>query len=218
MARPPPVYVALANKWVRKAAVFGLGTTGQTTEEVLVCLTDRLLGDGSTYVRSVAADAMGSFVRRTARPKLIDGVVAALTASLGQEENRESMDRAQGRSIKFVRPTDDCDVCEGIGISLGHERYEPVRSIVRENALVSLVIAVTQQVELTESTATGLTERLLEVAAKDANMFAAGLAMDVLCRFLGVQDARVQALLSDQPTLCLPSLSRSGLTGPLLKQ
>ena len=200
-----------ASKWVRKAAVFGLGTSGQITADVLSCLRDRLLFDGSTYVRSVAADALGAFVRRATAPELVEQAVSALIECLGQEENRESMDRVQRRSIKFVRPTDDCDVCEGIGISLGHERYEPVRSIVRENALGSLVIAVTAEGKLSASTVGRLADCLVVVAANDANLFSAGLAMDALCRLLGPQDPRVRAVVTDQPTLCLPSLLRAGL-------
>ena len=51
------------------------------------------------------------------------------------------MDRAQGRSIKFVRPTDECE-CEGGGVDFGFEQFKPVRSAVRENALWSMVILV----------------------------------------------------------------------------
>ncbi|MCB0109351.1 MAG: hypothetical protein KDE53_25685, partial [Caldilineaceae bacterium] len=60
--------------------------------------------------------------------------------SLACEENRLAMSKAQGRSIKFVRPTDESDVCEGDGVDFGLERFAPVRSAVRENVLWSMVI------------------------------------------------------------------------------
>jgi ectoine hydroxylase-related dioxygenase (phytanoyl-CoA dioxygenase family) len=66
-------------------------------------------------------------------------------ACLAREPNRLSPDRVQGRSIKFVRPTDDADVCEGMGMDYGlAERFAPVRSAVRENALWSPVILATR--------------------------------------------------------------------------
>ena len=131
-------------KWVRKAGVHGLGDAAPLTGEVLEAVTARLHEDPSVYVRSVAAGALGCLGRRaaatgTGRP-LIPAGLHALVRSLDREENRLAMDRAQNRSIKMVRPTDDSDVCEGGGVDFGLERFAPVRSAVRENALWSMVI------------------------------------------------------------------------------
>ena len=44
---------------------------------------------------------------------LIPACLLALAASLEREENRLCVNQAQNRGIKFARPTDECDVCEG---------------------------------------------------------------------------------------------------------
>ncbi len=96
-------------KWVRKAGAFGLGKAGALRRDVLDALTDTLLRDASVYVRSVAADALGCFGRRAVAAgigtALVPPILDALIESLGKEQNRLAMDRAQGRSIKLVRPT-----------------------------------------------------------------------------------------------------------------
>ena len=58
-------------KWVRKAGVFGLGEVGLLNEEVLYQIKSCLLKDSSTYIRSVAAGAIGSLVRRAVALSLI---------------------------------------------------------------------------------------------------------------------------------------------------
>ena len=80
-----------------------------------------------------------------------ESCLEALIQSLEREENRLAMDRAQQRSIKFVRPTDDCDVCEGNEIDFGRDRFKPVRSAVRENVLWSMVILCSQGAEVIEN-------------------------------------------------------------------
>ena len=168
-------------RWVRKAGAFGLGATGTATPEVVQALRERLQLDKSVYVRSVAADAMGCLARRAAARQHMEELLMtccnALIDSLEQEDNRLAMNLTQGRSIKFVRPTDDCDVCEGIGVDYGEERFKPVRSIVRENALWSMVIIATHAA-LDERAV-----RMLEsIVQSDTNVFAVGLAMDALNR------------------------------------
>jgi len=115
-------------KWVRKAGVYGLGDASWLSEGVLETVMRRLESDPSVYVRSVAAGALGCLGRRAVATsvgsRLIPACLQALVASLGREENRLSMDRAQQRSIKFVRPTDDCDVCEGGGVDFGLDRFQ----------------------------------------------------------------------------------------------
>ena len=199
------------SKWTRKAGAFGLGVAGETSDAVLDVLANLLLEDASTYVRSYAADAMGQFVMRTDDPNLIFKAVASLLRALDQEVNRESMDRVQNRSIKFVRPTDECDICEGIGITLGFDRFEPVRSIVRENALVSLVIATQHDI----AQVPGLLDNLERIASDDPNMFSAGLALDALVRIVGDEDKRAVSLVANAETLCWPSLVRAGYSRSL---
>ena len=199
------------SKWTRKAGAFGLGVAGETSDAVLDVLANLLLEDASTYVRSYAADAMGQFVMRTDDPNLIFKAVASLLRALDQEVNRESMDRVQNRSIKFVRPTDECDICEGIGITLGFDRFEPVRSIVRENALVSLVIATQHDI----AQVPGLLENLERIASDDPNMFSAGLALDALVRIVGEEDELAVNLVANAETLCWPSLVRAGYSRSL---
>ena len=115
-------------KWVRKAGVYGLGDASSHNQEVLQAVVGRLSADPSV-VRAVAT-GVGQ--------ELIPACLEALVQSLGREENRLAMDLAQGRSIKFVRPTDECDVCEGVDFDI--QRFKPVRSAVRENVLWSMVI------------------------------------------------------------------------------
>ena len=169
-------------RWVRKAGAFGLGATGTPTLEIVRALRQRLLDDESVYVRSVAADALGCLARRAAvrdqKEDLLAACCDALIDSLEREENRIAMNVAQNRSIKFVRPTDDCDVCEGIGVDYREERFEQVRSIVRENALWSMVILATHQTALDERAA----QMLESIVRDDTNVFAVGLAMDALNR------------------------------------
>ena len=200
------------SKWTRKAGAFGLGVVGETTTVVLNALLDRMLEDQSAYVRSYAADAVGQFLMRADERDLVTQAVLGLIRALDQEVNRESMDRTQGRSIKFVRPTDECDICEGIGITLGHARYEPVRSIVRENALVSLVIAAQHDIVHVPR----LLDVLETIAREDTNMFAAGLALDALIRIVGERDSRVEDLVNEAETLCWPSLIRAGYSRSLV--
>ena len=205
-----------ASKWHRKAGIFGLGAAASPSTEVIDRLRDRLLNDQSVYVRSVAADGLAGLARRAHATEVLNRIVVALLESLAHETNRLSMDKAQKRSIKFVRPTDECDVCEGIGITLGHERYAPVRSAVRENALVSLVVCIAQDIKLDPETAEQCAQQLFEIAGSDRNLFAAGLAMDGLMRLVGAEDERLSRLLQAQPTLCWYSLQRAGLSHPIL--
>ena len=77
---------------------------------------------------------------RASTNHLIRACLEALAASLEREENRLCMSLAQNRGIKFARPTEECDVCEGGPIQSDYEHFEPVRSAVRENVLWSVVM------------------------------------------------------------------------------
>ena len=176
------------HRWVRRAATFALGTVGEMNEAVVQTLSSRLLTDESAYVRSVAADALGCFGRRAvcneADQPLVQTCAEALVASLELEVNRLGMDRAQGKSIKFVRPTEDCDVCEGIGIDYKQDRYEPVRSVVRENVLWAMVILSSHGESALGSSLDAVITSMTKVVAEDKNVFSVGLAMDVLQRLV----------------------------------
>lgn len=211
-------------KWLRKAGAFGLGDAAALTPQVLTALRDLLTHDPSVYVRSVAAHAVGCLARRAiahaAGVELVPDCARALMASLAREENRLGMDKAQGRSIKFTRPTDECDVCEGIGVTYRVERFAPVRSAVRENALVSLVILCSHRCSLLGDALPDVIDALALVVREDRNVFAVGLAMDALNRLLAAPAGafpsidrlctEVKGLFATTSIFCLESLARGG--------
>ncbi|MBT4138259.1 MAG: HEAT repeat domain-containing protein [Candidatus Latescibacteria bacterium] len=173
-------------KWVRKAGVYGLGDASPLTEEVLKTTVSRLQDDPSVYVRSVAAGTLGCLGRRAVATRvgnsLVSKCLSALVESLSYEENRLCMNEAQGRSIKFVRPTDDCDVCEGGGIDFGLARFEKVRSAVRENVLWSIVILCSHGAGIIASELQSTISVLREVIRTDKNVICVGFAQDALSR------------------------------------
>jgi hypothetical protein len=215
-------------KWLRRAAVTALGDAADLTTTVLAALAARLERDASVYVRSCAAHALGCLARRAlARGIGIEHVptcAALLCASLEREGDRLSMDRVQNRSIKFVRPTDASDVCEGIGITYRQTRFEPVRSAVRENALAALVIMASHGPETFGPTLSTVVAQLGRVITQDRNVFSVGFAMDALNRLAerGLKQAAaasdptaevpsdVLALFDSVPIKCLESLQQGG--------
>ena len=180
-------------RWVRRGTLCAIGDTAPLTPAVLAAVAGRLADDDSVYVRSVAAGALGCLGRRAMATDvgraLIPACLDALVACLGREQNRLGMNIAQDRSIKFVRPTDECDVCEGIGIDYGVARFEPVRSVVRENALWSAVILCSHGVDVVGSSFDATVEALVQVVRTDTNVFSVGLAADALGRLANAQDA-----------------------------
>ena len=171
-------------------------------------------------MRSVAACALGSLTRRLTNSKEAEDILSlsidALTTSLRLEENRLSMDRAQERDIKFVRPTDECDVCEGIGVNYGYDRFSKVRSAVRENALWSLVVVCSQSIRINEGHFDALSNLLGQIIADDENIFSVGLAAVALNRLyarhvgsLDKEKKELVNLLNDLPIKPWDSLSRS---------
>ena len=180
-------------KWVRKAGVYGLGDASPLSDEVLQAVVTRLEADPSVYVRSVAAGTLGCLGRRAIATgmgrSLVPACLDALVQSLSREENRWCMSRAQERSIKFVRPTDDCDVCEGAGVDFGLERFKPVRSAVRENALWSIVILCSHGAEVLGPALEPTMLALKSVIHSDENVIAVGLAMDALSRLANLRPA-----------------------------
>mgnify|MGYP001273571240 FL=1 len=209
-----------SSKWLRKAGAFGLGEVGEPHEKIIEKLSDLLKNDTSIYVRSVAACALGSLTRRLTNSKekeeMLSLIINALRTSLRLEENRLSMDRAQERDIKFVRPTDECDVCEGIGINYGYERFSKVRSAVRESALWSLVVVCSQSIRINEDHFESLSNLLGQIIADDENIFSVGFAADALNRLyaryansLYEGKMEVTDLLDQLPIKPWDSLSRS---------
>ena len=220
-------------KWVRKAGVYGLGDASPLTKTVLQAVVTRLHEDSSVYIRSVAAGTLGCLGRRAMASgigrDLVPQCLAALVQSLDHEENRLAMSKAQARSIKFVRPTDDCDVCEGDGVDFGLARYAPVRSAVRENALWSIVILCSHGAAPMGHALAPTITALQEVIRTDKNVIAVGFAMDALARLANLcpQDDKPQPLLADlqtklrdilgeAPIQCWESLVGEGVT-PLRK-
>ena len=215
-------------KWVRKAGVYGLGDSAPLTERVLESVIALLHHDPSVYVRAVAAGTLGCLGRRAAGTgrgtSLIPRCLAALTRCLEHEENRLSMDLAQKRSIKFARPTDECDVCEGNGVDMGLDRFEPVRSAVRENALWSLVILCSQGAHLAGAALDPTIDALKTVVRDDKNVICVGYAMDALSRLVHLEapdfpSASLDRLRDDlleilgkSPIRCWEALVRGGLS------
>ena len=215
-------------KWVRKAGVYGLGDCAPLNEKVLASVTALLHHDPSVYVRAVAAGTLGCLGRRAAGTgngkSLMPRCFEALVRSLECEENRLSMDLAQKRSIKFVRPTDECDVCEGNGVDMGLERFEPVRSAVRENALWSLVILSSHGAHLAGDALESTIDVLKEVVRNDRNVICVGFAMDALSRLAHLKAPDfpsspidslrndLLAVLGESPVRCWEALIRSGLS------
>ncbi len=222
-------------KWVRKAGVYGLGDASPLTDETFQAVATRLQDDPSVYVRSVAAGTLGCLGRRAIATKigtsLIPACLDALVQSLSREENRLAMDSAQGRSIKFTRPTDDCDVCEGGARNLGLERFKSVRSAVRENVLWSMVILCSHGCEIIGPTLGPLVFSLKEVIRNDENIISVGFAVDALNRLANlfpedreifplVKDLKADfpSLLGELPMHCWEALVCGGLDEEILLQ
>lgn len=216
-------------KWVRKAGVYGLGDVSPLTEAVLQTVITCLHEDSSVYIRSVAAGTLGCLGRRALATgigiDLIPQSLAALLQSLAQEENRLAMSKAQGRSIKFVRPTDECDVCEGDGVDFGLARFAPVRSAVRENVLWSIVILCSHGAQVLGPALEPTVAALQEVICTDNNVIAVGFAMDALARLVNRPAAadelqplladlqtKLRTILGESPIQCWESLVRAGVT------
>ena len=154
---------------------------------------------------------------------LIPRCLEALVESLDHEVNRLAMDRAQQRSIKFARPTDDCDVCEGGGVDFGFERFQPVRSAVRENALWSVVILCSHGAAIAGAALEPTIHALRKVVATDENVICVGFAMDALNRlaYLRPEDEQILSaieelqadmtrILASSPVHCREALVRGG--------
>ena len=215
-------------KWLRKAGVYGLGEVRTLNQETFEAVKKCLLEDPSKYVRSVAAGSLGCLGRRTIASgqglEWIPKCIEVLIQSLQQEENRLAMDRAQKRNIKFVRPTDECDVCEGMGIDFGVERFEPVRSSVRENILWALVMLCSHGEGVIGDNLDFLMEELKKIILQDQNMITVGFAMDALSRLAHLRVGEeapstsiielrkdLETILNSSPIQCWESLVRSGL-------
>ena len=191
-------------KWVRKAGVFGLGDASPLNHEVLKAVVTCLEDDPSVYVRSVATGSLGCLGRRAIATgvgkSLIPACLEALAASLEREENRLCMSLAQNRGVKFARPTDECDVCEGsLIIQADREGFEPVRSAVRENALWSVVMLCSHGAAIMDDALEPMIRALKTVVQNDRNAICVGFASDALTRLANLQphDETVPPLIQD---------------------
>lgn len=222
-------------KWVRKAGVYGLGDASPLNDEILQAVATRLQDDPSVYVRSVAAGTLGCLGRRAIATgvgeSLVPSCLDALVQSLAREENRLGMSQAQNRSIKFVRPTDDCDVCEGSGVDLGHERFKLVRSAVRENALWSIVILCSHGAAVLGDSVERSILALKTVIRTDENVICVGFAQDALSRLANLhpQDeetppvvnslqANLLEILGEAPVRSWEALVPGGLSSEALSR
>lgn len=181
------------DKWVRRAGVYGLGDAVHLRDEVLGAVEERLFLDDSAYVRAVAAYSIGCLGRRAAATgsgrDLLTRCMQSLLHSLQNEQNRLAMDKAQNKMIKLVRPTPECDVCEGSAVTppLGFEehfqqRFDSVRSAVREAILWSMVILCSQGTWMGGETLDSVVPALTAVARADRNPVCSGFAVDALHR------------------------------------
>lgn len=206
-------------KWVRKAGVYGLGDASPLTDDVLNAVVERLKSDPSVYVRSVAGGSLGCIARRAIATgvgkSLVPTCMDALVQSLATEDNRLAMDIAQGRPIKFVRPTDDSDVCEGGGVDFGLERFDPVRSAVRENVLWSIVMLCSHGSDVLGSALEPAIQALKMVIREDKNVISVGLAMDALNRLANLHptDEKTPPIISDLQSDLFSILSESPIQG-----
>lgn len=215
------------NKWIRKAGVYGFGAVSYLTKDAFEAVVKCLKEDTSVYVKSVAADALGSLSRKAIAKKMgiefIPNCLNALLECLATEENRIAMNISQGRSIKFVRPNDDCDVCEGNGIDFGLNRFQKVRSIVRENALNSIVIICSHGPEILGAYLERTIFELKKIVEKDKNVISVGFAMDALNRLAYIRGKQISAtpiirdlqntmleIQKESPLFCAESLVRCG--------
>eukprot|EP00446_Apocalathium_sp_SHHI-4_P068250 CAMPEP_0177535234 /NCGR_PEP_ID=MMETSP0369-20130122/56438_1 /TAXON_ID=447022 ORGANISM="Scrippsiella hangoei-like, Strain SHHI-4" /NCGR_SAMPLE_ID=MMETSP0369 /ASSEMBLY_ACC=CAM_ASM_000364 /LENGTH=648 /DNA_ID=CAMNT_0019017371 /DNA_START=14 /DNA_END=1957 /DNA_ORIENTATION=- len=201
-------------KWVRRAGVYGLGDAAHLTQEVLDVLEEKLPSDPSVYVRAVAAGSVGCLGRRAATSctgsHLLGRCMQILLASLRREHNRPAMDAAQRKMIKFVRPTDDCDVCEGSAVRepLGLEahfagRFERGRSAVREHALWAVVILCSQGASRFWQGLGSIVEALADVARRDKNAVCVGFAVDALHRLATHAEGLEASVLEPLRQLCV---------------
>ena len=214
-------------KWVRKAGVFGLGDASPLNDEVLKTVVTRLEDDPSVYVRSVAAGSLGCLGRRAIAAgigkSLIPVCLEALAASLEREENRLCMNRAQNRGIKFARPTEECDVCEGGPIQSDYEHFEPVRSAVRENVLWSVVMLCSHGAAIMGDALEPTIRALKAVVQDDQNAVCVGFASDALTRLANLQPpgetaspliqdlrAHLMTILKASPVHSWDALTRGG--------
>lgn len=222
-------------KWVRKAGIYGLGDASPLTADVLQTVVTCLQSDRSVYLRSVAAGTLGCLGRRAIATgvgqDLVPACLDALVQSLGREENRLCMNLAQNRSIKFVRPSDDSDVCEGIGIDFGLDRFEPVRSAVRENVLWAMVMLCSHGATILGSALESTIAALKNVIRHDQNVISVGFAMDALTRLAHLRpagevpspaisnlQANLLTILAQSPIQSWEALVRGGLNGETLSR
>jgi ectoine hydroxylase-related dioxygenase (phytanoyl-CoA dioxygenase family) len=216
------------HKWIRRAGVYGLGSIADAEDDVLNTLCHHLRNDTSLYVRSVCADALGCLLRRSIShgvdPKRLRPTMDHIIQCLQDEENRTSMDRVQKRSIKYVRPTDDQDVCEGGAPYHTSGPFQPVRSIVKENLLWSMVMICSHHPKIFDQNLESCVHTLKDIIAHDKNILSVGFAIDALTRLtcshideehspniITTLKEELKSILRDAPSLPYESLVSAGV-------
>jgi hypothetical protein len=114
-------------------------------------------------------------------------------------------------------------VCEGSGVDFGFERFQPVRSAVRENALWSIVILCSHGAAITGTALEPTILALQEIVRNDENIICVGFAMDALNRLANLRpqqeeavplidqlQSNISGILEQSPIQCPEALVRGG--------
>ena len=122
-------------------------------------------------------------------------------------------------------------MCEGGPIQDDYERFEPVRSAVRENALWSLVMLCSHGAAVMGDALEPTIRTLKAVVQHDRNAVCVGFAADALTRLVNLQPddeplpspirdlrAHLMTILKASPVHSLDALSRAGLCPSALSE
>ena len=99
-----------------------------------------------------------------------------------------------------MRPTDESDVCEGGGVDFGLDRFELVRSAVRENAMWSMVILCSHGAAVAGRALGSVIETLQQIVREDVNVACVGYAQDALTRLAHLTSSSGSSATGDHRT------------------
>lgn len=190
---------------------------------LLVPLSEVGPGDGATVV--VPGSHKSDF------PHPLQEHRGGISSGSGEQlEGAEEIHLKAGDALLFNDAL-DCDVCEGAGVDFGFERFRPVRSAVRENALWSIVILCSHGAGVLGPALEPTALALKEVIRRDENVIAVGLAMDALNRLANLRPAgeaepplvhrlkaELLAVLGEAPVRPWEALVRGGLDAGALSR
>ena len=121
-------------------------------------------------------------------------------------------------------------MCEGGPIQDEYERFEPVRSAVRENALWSIVMLCSHGAAILGDALEPTIRALKTVVQGDRNAVCVGFAADALIRLVNLQPdgepvppirdlrANLMTILKASPVHSLDALTRAGLSPSALSE